>query len=208
MQGNISDYEIILVGNFDPNSKNDPTPNVVRELATRNDRIVPLTIPKDGMMGWDARQGLDRASGQYIAIIDGDGQMPPKDIVRLTKIMETNEFDMAKTFRVRRDDGFFRKLASFGFNWLFQLFFPGTRFHDINSKPKIFSRKAIDQMRLVSNGWFFDGEVMLQVHRRHMTYAEIPTVFHENEWRGSFVKLWTIFEMIGSLVRFRFRSHD
>tara|TARA_B100001964_G_C14022009_1_gene504320 strand:+ start:24 stop:125 length:102 start_codon:yes stop_codon:yes gene_type:complete len=32
------------------------------------------------MMGWDAISGIKAASGDVVALIDGDGQMPPNDI--------------------------------------------------------------------------------------------------------------------------------
>ena len=39
------------------------------------------------MMGWDARMGLLAATGDTIALIDGDGQMPAKDIIRVHNVM-------------------------------------------------------------------------------------------------------------------------
>ena len=72
-------YELVLVANTFPGSE-DKTPLVVKELAKKDSRIIPLTLEKKGMMGWDAISGIKAASGDVVALIDGDGQMPPNDI--------------------------------------------------------------------------------------------------------------------------------
>src|SRR5258708_4960780 len=65
--GGMDSYEIVLVGNYVPGS-DDITPAVIRELAQKNPKIVPVTLEKKGMMGWDARSGLDAAHGEAIGI--------------------------------------------------------------------------------------------------------------------------------------------
>ena len=201
----ISDYEIVLVANFDKGDVRDRTPKIARRLAEREPRIRALTDPKEGMMGWDAQRGLRAAMGKVIALIDGDGQMPSEDICRAYRVMVSDEFDFVKTYRVSREDGIFRLLSSRVFNLIFHLFFPKCQFRDVNSKPKVFSRKALHQMNLNCDGWFFDGEVILEAMRLQLVFAEIPTKFRKNEWRGSFVKASAIFEMLISLLRYRFR---
>ena len=71
--------ELVLVGNYIEGS-NDETPQVVKELADGLDNIRTVIRPKQGMMGWDMRMGLDAARGTYIGVIDGDGQFPPESI--------------------------------------------------------------------------------------------------------------------------------
>ena len=202
----VTDYELILVANYDVGGRPDRTPQVARSLAESNPRIKSLTEPKKGMMGWDARMGLLTANGETIALIDGDGQMPPEDIIRVHKVMVSGEFDFLKTYRVSREDGLARKVSSRGFNLIYGLMFPGCRFRDINSKPKFFSRRALDKMKLTCNGWFFDGEVILEVMRLDLSFAEIPTTFRANEWRGSFVNVSTVMVMLLSMFLYRIKT--
>lgn len=200
---NFLNYELVLVGNYNKGS-DDKTPEVVRQLAKSNPRIVAVTREKEGMMGWDTLTGFTKASGEVIAWIDGDGQMPSKDIVRLFRILKSGEFDFVKTFRSKRLDGSYRRIVSVFYNFAFHVLFPGSYFRDINSKPKIITKEAYEKMKLTCTGWFLDGEMMMEVRRLHLLVAEIPTVFHENEWRASFVKLATVFEMFASLLYYRF----
>lgn len=200
----VDNYELVLVGNYFLNS-NDKTPEIIKELASKNSKILPVVMEKKGMLGWDVISGFKAATGEAIALIDGDGQMPSQDIVRLHRVLKSGEFDMVKTFRKTRMDGFYRKFISFCYNLTFKVLFPKTSFRDINSKPKLITREACDKMNLSCNGWFIDGEIMLESMRLNMNVAEVPTVFHENEWRGSFVKIWTIFQFLWYMIVYRFK---
>ncbi|MBR02324.1 MAG: hypothetical protein CL394_03260, partial [Acidiferrobacteraceae bacterium] len=135
----IHDYQLVLVGNYFKNS-NDLTPEILKTLAKNNPRITAVTKQKRGMMGWDMRAGLTAATGKYISVIDGDGQMPVEDLVTVYKQLVNSDYDLVKTFRTTREDGASRKIISSAFNVIFRLLFPSVKSKDINSKPKIFSR--------------------------------------------------------------------
>ncbi len=202
----INDYELVLVANYDVNSRdNDPTPEIIRRMANEEKRIISVTLPKRGMMGWDLQQGLQVTKGKAIAIIDGDGQMPPMDLVRLFRVMNSGEFQFVKTYRIERGDGTFRLVMSQVFNGLFRLLFPACHYKDINSKPKLILRSALEQMNLTCDGWFIDGEIILEAMRLDLPFAEIPTKFKKNEWRGSFVNVGSIFEMFASMTMYRIK---
>ena len=202
----IDDYELVLVANYDVNSRDDdPTPEIIRCMATEEKRIISVTLPKRGMMGWDVRQGLQVTKGKAIAVIDGDGQMPPMDLVRLFRVMNSGEFQFVKTYRIERGDGRFRLVMSKVFNGLFRLLFPACHYKDINSKPKLILRSALEQMNLTSDGWFIDGEIILEAMRLDLSFAEIPTKFGENEWRGSFINVGSIIEMFASMMMYRIK---
>ena len=201
----IQDFELILVANYLEGSE-DRTPGVVRELATTDPRIRCLAEPKKGMMGWDLRAGLRNARGRYIAITDGDGQVPIDDVGRLFELIMTGEFDLVKTYRTTRADGWRRILLSTGYNALFRTLFPRLRARDINGKPKILSRAAYEKMDLSSDGWFIDAEIMIEAMHHSMEIGEIPTEFRRLDRRSSFVSVGAIFEFLTNLLRFRFKE--
>ena len=204
LEKDVPDYELVLVANYD--DANDATPQIVKELAAHNPRVRYSAVPKQGMMGWDLRTGLNMARGTYVALIDGDGQMPFEDIVRVYRAVTEKNADMAKTYRTTRGDDAWRIIVSYLFNILFRILFPGLRAHDINSKPKIFSRRALDALHLTSNDWFIDAEMMIQARRYGFSIVEIPTVFKKLEGRRSFVKTHTIFEFLRNLAMYRMRE--
>jgi glycosyltransferase involved in cell wall biosynthesis len=135
------DYELVLVANYDKNIHDD-TPKVVEALAAQNPRFRVVSKEKEGRMGWDMRSGLDAAAGRYIAVIDGDGQMPVSDVVRVYRMLLAGQYDLVKTYRSTRYDGVYRSVLSKTYNWLFKiLFLPSYPLHDINSKPKVMSER-------------------------------------------------------------------
>ncbi|MCB2189668.1 MAG: glycosyltransferase family 2 protein [Deltaproteobacteria bacterium] len=200
-------WEIVLVGNYLPGEENlDPTPRVVRELAAADSRVRAVVREKEGMMGWDARSGLAAATGRFIALIDGDQQMPAEDLKRVWDAMRAAGADLGKTHRVLRGDGALRLVNSRVYNLLFRVLFPGFPVKDVNSKPKIFSRTLFEQMDLSADGWFLDAEMIIKARRYRARLVEIPTVFRECCDRKSFVRVAAIFEFLRELLKARLRE--
>ena len=197
-------WELVLIGNYIEGS-DDETPQVVRELANRWPNVSAVIRPKEGMMGWDMRMGLNAARGEYIGVIDGDGQFPVEAVIACLLKAEMENLDLTKTYRVRRDDGIYRRLISYGYNGLFKLLF-GLQIHDVNSKPKIIRRDKYELLRLESDDWFADAEIMIRAREAGLSIGEIPVHFALNDTRSSFVKPAAVFEFMSNLIRYRFGS--
>jgi glycosyltransferase involved in cell wall biosynthesis len=202
LDAGIDNYQLVLVGNYVADS-GDTTPDVVRELAAGDPRIVCSAVVKQGMMGWDLRSGLALATGQYLAIIDGDGQVLVEDLVRIYRLLREQGLDLAKTYRRQRGDGLKRKLFSLVFNGLFRVLFPGLHVRDINAKPKILTRAAFERMTLQSTDWFIDAEILIQARSLGLRIGETETEFLGLTGRRSFIKLAAVFEFLHNLLRYR-----
>ena len=195
-------WELVLVGNYVEGS-NDATPQVVSKLAENSPNIRTVIRPKQGMMGWDMRMGLDAARGTYIGVIDGDGQFPPESIIACLLKCELENLDLTKTYRVVRDDGLYRRLISTAYNGIFSLLF-GFKVRDINSKPKIIRRDKYELLQLESDDWFADAEIVIRARELGLKIGETPVHFKVNDNRGSFVKPRAILEFTSNLLKYRF----
>lgn len=195
-------WEVILVGNH-LDGADDSTPEVVRRIAARDCRIIPIVKPKKGMMGWDMRSGLEAARGRVLAVIDGDGQFPMEALITCYARLIEEELDMVKTYRVRRDDGPIRRLVSFSYNLVVRLLFPAFRLTDINSKPKVMTRDLLDRLQLEDDGWFIDAEIVLKASLIGARIGYEPINFYRLTGRVSFVRIDAIMEFIRKLLRFR-----
>jgi glycosyltransferase involved in cell wall biosynthesis len=202
LDAGIDNYQLVLVGNYVAGS-GDTTPDVVRELAAGDPRIVCSAVVKQGMMGWDLRSGLALATGEYLAVIDGDGQVLVEDLVRIYRLLREQGLDLAKTYRRQRGDGLERKLLSLVFNGLFHVLFPGLPVRDINAKPKVLTRAAFERMTLQSTDWFIDAEIMIQARSLGLRIGETETEFLGLTGRRSFIKLAAVFEFLHNLLRYR-----
>ena len=199
------DYELVLVGNHNRGDAADQTPAVVRNLAAGNPRIIPLTLEKRGMMGWDARQGLSVATGEVIALIDGDYQMPPEDLEHVCRKLLDEDLDLAMTCRAERRDGLLRRVNSRLYNLVFRTLFPGYPVRDVNSKPKAMTRALFGKLRLTADGWFLDAEIVIQARRLRARLGQIETVFLQGD-RKSFVRPDAVLEFVQSLLAARLRE--
>ncbi len=199
-------WEIVLVANY-WDLQNDETPRVAEKISRQRSNIKAVGELKKGGMGWDARHGFREASGQFICLIDGDGQMSPEYIIPVYHQIKRGHLDVVMTYRTERGDSLFRKMNSYIYNLVFRILFPAIPARDANSKPKILTRAAYDKMRLTADDWFLDAEMLIQAVRMNMKIAEIPVTFDRCVNRKSYVKPDAVFEFIKNLLRARFNEY-
>ncbi len=199
-------WQLVLVGNYLVGS-DDKTGDIILELAKHNNKIKPIIKPKEGMMGWDMRMGMEAADGAFICVIDGDGQFPIDSIEKAYNLIKEKNVSLVKTYREQRFDGNYRRFISFWYNVFFKILFPGLNSRDINSKPKIIKKEAFDKLILHSNDWFADAEIMLEVRRLKLSFAEFPVIFSQIKDRRSFVRVSAILEFMRNLITYRFRKN-
>ena len=204
--GKLTDkYEIILVGNYMAGSQ-DRTKEIISGLAAKDPCVKAICKEKKGMMGWDMKQGLKEAVGDYLCVIDGDGQFPIESIERCYREIKTGKYDLVKTYRSKRNDGLYRTTISKIYNLLFSILFPNLNSKDANSKPKIMTREAYERMTLESDDWFIDAEIMLNVRKHKMKFFEFPIEFYKLSGRASFVKVQAILEFIKNIISYRIKE--
>jgi len=201
----IANYQLVLVGNY-LDGERDVTPEVVRDLAAHDPRIVCSAAAKRGMMGWDMRSGLALGEGDCLAVTDGDGQVRAEDLARAYRALQGGGYDLVQAARVRRGDGLLRKLISLVFNAMFQLLFPGLPVRDVNAKPKVMTRAAYERLELEADGWFIDAEIMIEARRLGLRIGEVETEFLALTGRRSFIDLRTLLGFLGNLARYRLRE--
>ncbi len=205
---NLTDsFEIVLVGNYLENSE-DKTREYIDVITKQDSCFTSVCKPKKGMMGWDMKEGLYHAKGKYLCVIDGDGQFPLESIATCFAEIKSGGRGLVKTYRSTRNDGVYRRLISKVYNQLFAIMFPNVKSKDVNSKPKIFSREVFEQLRLSSDDWFIDAEIMINLSRLGIKYHEFPVEFKELNGRASFVKFKAIFEFIKNMIRYRFKKYE
>jgi glycosyltransferase involved in cell wall biosynthesis len=199
------EWELVLVANYDRGG-DDPTPDVVRGLAAGIKGARVVAEPKDGMMGWDMRKGLEACTGRYVAVIDGDGQFPLESLIACLLKARREDLDLVMTYRTERSDGPARRILSFGWNALFRLLYPSIRVRDVNSKPKVFKREKLRELALTHDDWFIDAEIVIQAGLKGMRIGQIPIHFETLRGRRSFVRLGAAWEFWRNLWRTRFGS--
>lgn len=100
-------YEVILV---DDGSK-DGTVKQIKQHA--NDKVKLVVFNRNYGQTSAMAAGIDHATGDYIATLDGDLQNDPSDIPAMIQLLEDGDYDVVAGKRAKRKDSFFiRKLPS------------------------------------------------------------------------------------------------
>lgn len=190
------------------NGSTDNTGKIIKDLVAKFSELKSITIRKNQGYGYGIRRGLAIAKGDYIGYMWGDGQILPKDLFRVAKILLKNlKLDICKATRIKRNDGTIRNIVSLFYNFLFSLIF-SLKIRDINGTPKIFKRSSYNQLHLTSNDWFLDAELIIKAHKLNLKKEEIPIIFHTRKQGSSNVKFMTIFEFLKNLLIFRFKEFN
>jgi glycosyltransferase involved in cell wall biosynthesis len=107
------DYEVILV----EDGSTDRTVAEVKKYANTRTKLVIFNRNYGQTTALAA--GIDQATGEYIATMDGDLQNDPSDLPSMLQKAIDEEWDVVAGRRANRKDGFvFRKIPSKIANWI------------------------------------------------------------------------------------------
>ncbi|MDO8539191.1 MAG: glycosyltransferase family 2 protein [Opitutaceae bacterium] len=101
-------FEIILVND----GSTDSTAAEIAEAAARWPQVRELPMPQNSGQAIALLTGLNAARGDYLFMMDGDGQNDPRDFPALLELVETGSVDMACGWRVDRHDTTLRRIMS------------------------------------------------------------------------------------------------
>lgn len=200
LQGAGIDFELVLVDN----GSSDGTGRLLDELAASDPRVRKVDVPKNRGYGHGILTGLSAARGHRVAFMCGDLQVGEADVAKILGHAIEGDFDLVKATRVARHDGLKRRFFSMGLNVLVPLFFR-TLGRDVNGTPKVLTRELYHALRLDSERWFIDAELMIKAStRKDLKFSEIPVVFHPRRGGRSTVRcLRASLEFLSEMMRYR-----
>jgi len=163
------DYELILVddGSIDGGRA------VMEELAEFDPRVRVVRLRRNFGQSAAMQAGIDHATGDVIATLDGDLQNDPADIPMMLEQL-TDEYDAVLGQRTNRRDGFIlRKIPSKCGNWLIRRV-SGVAIKDLGCTLRVMRRDLAQCLTLYGEMHRFipvlaqqAGARMLQVPVRH-----------------------------------------
>ena len=124
----------------------DESPRVLRELASKDDKIKVLTLRRNFGQTAATMAGIDHASGDVVVVMDGDGQNDPAEIpALLDKLAEG--YDVVSGWRRERHDTRSRVWLSQVANWIISRI-SGVQLHDYGCSLKAYRREILRSVRL------------------------------------------------------------
>jgi dolichol-phosphate mannosyltransferase len=161
----------------------DGTTSVIESLAEELPQIECLRSHHPRGFGYTVRAGLERFTGDAVAVMMADGSDDPADLVRYHRLLEEG-YDCAFGSRFVRgarvsDYPRFKLGVNRLANWFIRLLFRH-HYNDTTNAFKAYRREVIDTVQpLLSNHFNLTVELPLKAIVRGHSYAVVPI-----SWRG------------------------
>ncbi len=143
---------------------------------SRSKGAVVINEPRKGY-GRAYKTGIESASGDVIATLDGDSTYPAEEIGKLVKMLDDEKLDFITCDRLSKmQQGAMSGKHKFG-NWVLSMTMRilfGTRIKDSQSGMWIFRRKIVEKLELTSDGMPFSEEIKIEACRKGFKVKEVP----------------------------------
>ncbi len=166
------DYEIIIV--------DDGSPIAVSSYLAESKILKIIREPYSKGQSNGILKGVSVAKYDYICTLDGDGQNPPTEIIKMIEEFNKNfsEYDVIAGYRKNRKDSFFRSFYSRLAN-IFINIITKTSSKDLGCSLKIFDKKIMEDIK-------FTGDVhriLLPLFElRNYRILQVPVQHKEREF--------------------------
>lgn len=183
-------WEIIVIDNY----SNDITPNLVKQYIKDEPRVRIIVHNENRLYSGSCATALREAKGQYVAIMDSDGQFVASDLPKFIEKLE-NGTNLVFGWRRKRNDPFMRLVMSAVFNLLGKLWL-GYPFHDLNSGIRMFDQKFVSIAKITHRINMANPELYIRAKSANLKLDEVEIQhFERSEGATShdFAKSWEIF---------------
>lgn len=193
-------YEIIFI----EGGSSDNSWKILQNLAKKNKDV--KVIQAEMGPGQKINAGMKAAKGKYFGYMCSDGQDNPSVLPEYIRLLEEKKADFVKGKRVERMY-WQRRIISRTYNKLARLLF-GLNLHDINMHPKIFRRKLVEGVNLISRCESVDLEIVLRAHKKGYKIVERPIKERIREGGKSSVNIKVALKMFVDILSYKWGSKN
>lgn len=194
-----ADIEIVVV--------DDASTDGTREILEQETGIVLVKHERNGGKGRAIRTGLDRVTGDVVAIQDADLEYDPQDLLRLmepiaegrARVVYGSRFLRGRP-RMRWPNYICNRMLAWAANLLFN-----ARLSDEATCYKVFDRKLILSLSLRCERFEFCPEVTAKVRKRGEKIVELPISYDPRSYdSGKKIRPWDGVVALWTLIKYRF----
>ena len=201
-KNNDTEMEIIVVDDC----STDNSKNLLNENRDLFSKLVELD--KNLGKGGAVREGLKHATGEYVLFQDGDLEYSPKDYGKIFRMLHEFKADVVIGSRFlspeyTRVHYFFHKLGNRFITGLFNFIY-NTTFTDIYSCYLCFRKELVDPLKLKSNGWSQQAEILATSVNKSKIFYEVPISYSGRTFEeGKKIKARHTFSVIYMIIKKR-----
>lgn len=171
------DFELVIVDD----GSSDGTRSVAAGLVQRHPRLRIAGLPRNLGKGAALRHGFSAATGDYIAFLDCDLELNPRQLHTLFERLQREQADLVigskRHPESRVEYPWHRRLVSTVYFWLVKWLF-GLPIQDTQTGLKLFRREVLAAVlpRMLVKRYAFDLELLAIAHRLGYRIAQAPVV--------------------------------
>jgi dolichol-phosphate mannosyltransferase len=194
-------YEVIVVDD----SSSDATAAGAEDWVRRHHPAVRL-LAHDRNRGYGAaiRTGLRHARHDLVFYTDADRQF---DIAELRSFLPlARDHELVIGFRRNRHDPLLRSVFSGVFNAIVRVLF-AVKARDVNCAFKLMRRNELEELRLQSDDFFIDTEILAAARRSNFRIAQLPVTHYPRQAGESTIQAGNVPQTLRSILHMWRRMH-
>ena len=190
-----SNYELIIV----ESGSTDGSRELCDKLCAIHKNIKIIHESKRNGFGSALKFGFKNADEDLVCVVTLDLPFPLESIVKAVPYF--SKYDCVLSYRSNDNRNWKRKLQSYVYNAIVK-FMLGLKVKHVNSAFKIYKRESIQNMELISNGWFIDAEIIYLLQKKNISFIELPVELFDRTEGQSKISLSTPLTIIKELFTF------
>lgn len=165
-------YEIVLIDDF--------STIPLEQFIEKKDNITIIRNEFNQGQSKSIFNGILKSTYPYICTLDGDGQNPPSEILKIVNEFNKNypSFDAVVGFRKKRNDNLVRKFYSKIANYIIRLL-TKSNFNDLGCSLKVFKKKDVLSFN-------FSGDIHrilnILLQKKGLNIKEVEVEHHERKY--------------------------
>jgi glycosyltransferase involved in cell wall biosynthesis len=198
LRGHFDDFEIVIVDD----GSSDRTPELADELAAQYAEVSVIHHDRNYKLGRTLRTGFEAAAKELVFYTDADLPIDFRDIPRGVELLVRDGADGVTGYRAERGESWWRAIYSVVYNRLVNVVF-GLGVRDVNFSFKLFTKKALRDFDLTSEGSFIDAELLARAKLAGMRVVEMAVpYFPRRAGRSTLAKPGIILKILAEMTRF------